>query len=318
MSAADESRQTRTAEAATPPPPRSWIPAEALGLIAGLGWAAGAAALMLPKTSDMTATVPVVILPAALILSVTLLGRGLRHQRAALAALTAAQARGPSSTEKSAAAAREATLLRRLEELAQAQRRLEAELKALVAAPEPAVAPPSRPEAQAPLPLDEAPGPAPLSRDDFIRALNFPETAEDAAGFAALRRAMADRPAGLMIRAAQDVLTLLSQNDVFMDDLHSDPARPELWRRFAAGERAGQVASLGGIRDRAALATVAERMKQDPVFRDAVHHFLRRYDTMLELFCAEASDAEIRAMADTRTSRAFMLLGRVAGVFDQP
>ncbi|MFC3118491.1 hypothetical protein ACFOHS_10535 [Jhaorihella thermophila] len=45
----------------------------------------------------------------------------------------------------------------------------------------------------------------PLTHEDFIRALNFPETAEDEEGFAALRRALRDRKAALLIRAAQDV-----------------------------------------------------------------------------------------------------------------
>tara|TARA_R110002094_G_scaffold111193_6_gene108105 strand:+ start:745 stop:918 length:174 start_codon:yes stop_codon:yes gene_type:complete len=57
-------------------------------------------------------------------------------------------------------------------------------------------------------------------------------------------------------------------------------------------------------------------MKQDPIFRDAGHHFLRRFDRAFAAFEKEASDAEISALADTRTVRAFMLLGRVAGTFD--
>ena len=57
-------------------------------------------------------------------------------------------------------------------------------------------------------------------------------------------------------------------------------------------------------------------MKQDPIFRDAAHHFLRRFDQMLANFEEEATDADISALGETRTARAFMLLGRVAGTFD--
>jgi hypothetical protein len=57
-------------------------------------------------------------------------------------------------------------------------------------------------------------------------------------------------------------------------------------------------------------------MKQDPIFRDAAHHFLRLFDKTFASFETRASDAEIAALADTRTARAFMLLGRVAGTFD--
>lgn len=156
----------------------------------------------------------------------------------------------------------------------------------------------------------------PLSTEDLIRALHFPETAEDIEGFAALRRALKDRSAAQLIQAAQDVLTLLSHEGIYMDDLRPDMARPEIWRQFAHGARGRAVASLGGVRDRSSLALTAGRMKQDPIFRDAAHHFLRLFDRMFTTFEAQASDAEISALGETRTARAFMLLGRVAGTFD--
>ncbi len=157
---------------------------------------------------------------------------------------------------------------------------------------------------------------APLATDDFIRALNFPETAEDEEGFAALRRALRDRKAAQLIQAAQDVLTLLSQDGIYMDDLRPDMARPDVWRQFAQGTRGRAVASLGGIRDRTSLALTSGRMKQDNIFRDAAHHFLRRFDQMIAEFEPTASDADISALSETRTARAFMLLGRVAGTFN--
>lgn len=156
----------------------------------------------------------------------------------------------------------------------------------------------------------------PLDIEDLIRAINFPESADDEEGFAALRRALADRNVASLIQAAQDVLTLLSQDGIYMDDLRPDPARPEIWRRFAQGERGRTVAALGGIRDRSSLALTAGRMRQDTIFRDAAHHFLRRFD---EVFCAfepQGSDEEVARFGATRTARAFMLLGRVTGTFD--
>ncbi len=156
----------------------------------------------------------------------------------------------------------------------------------------------------------------PVSISDFIRALNFPETADDREGFAALRRALQDRSVARLIQAAQDVLTLLSQEGIYMDDLQPDRSRPEIWRKFAQGDRGRSIAALGGVRDRSSLALTSGRMKQDPIFRDAVHHFLRQFDKTFVEFEAGASDQEIVALSDTRTARAFMLLGRVTGTFD--
>ena len=156
----------------------------------------------------------------------------------------------------------------------------------------------------------------PLSKSDFIGALNFPESPDDKPGFAILRRALQDRSAGQLVRAAQDVLTLLSQDGIYMDDLTPDHAPAALWRRFAKGERGREMSNLGGIRDRSCLALAAGRMREDTVFRDSVHHFLRLFDKGFARFAETATDAEIAALADTRSARAFMLLGRVAGTFD--
>jgi hypothetical protein len=157
---------------------------------------------------------------------------------------------------------------------------------------------------------------AQVSTADFISALNFPETAEDREGFAALRRALADRRAATLIRASQDVLTLLSQDGIYMDDLTPDRARPEVWRKFASGERGPAIAGLGGIRDRSSLALSAARMRQDTIFRDSAHHFLRAFDRTLQQMADGLTDQELVALSDTRTARAFMLLGRVSGIFD--
>ncbi|WP_299080638.1 hypothetical protein [uncultured Ruegeria sp.] len=156
----------------------------------------------------------------------------------------------------------------------------------------------------------------PLTTDVFVKALNFPETQDDTEGFDALRVALKDRKTAQLVQASQDVLTLLSQEGIYMDDLRPDMARPEVWRQFAQGARGKTVAALGGIRDRSSLALTAARMKQDPIFRDATHHFLRRFDNMIVEFDSIASDAELTELGETRTARAFMLLGRVAGTFD--
>lgn len=157
---------------------------------------------------------------------------------------------------------------------------------------------------------------APVSIGDFIRALNFPETVDDTEGFNALRRALTDRQTAKLVQASQDVLTLLSQDGIYMDDLNPDRARPEIWRKFADGQRGGAISGLGGVRDRSSLALSAGRMRQDQIFRDAVHHFLREFDKTFAVFAANATDQDIAALSDTRTARAFMLLGRVAGTFD--
>jgi hypothetical protein len=163
---------------------------------------------------------------------------------------------------------------------------------------------------------DDDPAADPIPNAEFVRALNFPEDERDAEGFRALRHALKDRFSAELVRSAQDVLTLLAEDGIYMDDLAPDRARPEVWRRFAQGERGKAIAALGGVRDRASLALTSGRMRQDPVFRDTAHHFLRKFDRTFAAFEPRAADADIVALAETRTARAFMLLGRVSGTFD--
>ncbi|QYK41851.1 MAG: hypothetical protein KF887_01515 [Paracoccaceae bacterium] len=223
------------------------------------------------------------------------------------------------------------TVEKRLDEIAAAQKQTEATLAMFVSRRDTALSVPSADRKAAlalpaPDPAAEQPAlalgtpaedlRAPLSVADFVRALHFPESAEDKEGFRALRLALEDRRASKLIRAAQDVLTLLAQDGIYMDDLKPDRARPDVWRRFAAGVRGREIAVLGGVRDRSSLALTAARMREDPVFRDAAHHFLRCFDRTFAEFEGTATDSELADLADTRTARAFMLFGRVTGTFD--
>jgi hypothetical protein len=216
-----------------------------------------------------------------------------------------------------------ASVERKLSQIAQATKKPDAPLATFTSSrdttPKSDIIPAKAPPPEQPAlglevqPEDNTP---PLPRVDLIRALNFPDTEGDAIGFAALRKALKDRSARQLVQASQDVLTLLSQDGIYMDDLAPDRSRPELWRRFAQGERGRAIGALGGVRDRTSLALTTARMREDPIFRDACHHFLRHFDKMLVSFEVVASDAELVEMSDTRTARAFMLLGRVTGAFD--
>ncbi|WGW04835.1 hypothetical protein [Tropicibacter oceani] len=270
----------------------------------------------------------VIVLPVALIWVAALSARSARMMRGESARLQAAidaiRQAYVNQAQKGRNEPPHPGLMKRLDEIASGQKNLEATL-AMIGSTRMAEASQNAVAANAATSDDQpalslgTPAEAlqpPLSNADFIRALNFPETAEDKEGFNALRRALKDRAAAQLIQAAQDILTLLSQDGIYMDDLRPDLARPEVWRTFAKGTRGRAIAPLGGVRDRSSLALAAGRMKQDPIFRDAAHHFLRRFDRSFAGFEPNASDAEITEFAGTRSARAFMLLGRVAGTFD--
>lgn len=214
----------------------------------------------------------------------------------------------------------EARIARQEKTLAALERRLikaEAALREGVqAGPAPAPAPPEPdPEAEPTLPLTGGSDPEPLSLDDTIQALNFPQDAQDEAGFAVLERALASRELSKLLRASEDCLTLLSHLQLYMDDLLPAPASAEDWRQFARGgvERAALL-PLRGINDPAALTAVQTSTRSDPIFRDAMLHFQRQFDQMLTAVAPGASDEALLNLLDTRSGRAFVLLVQVSGM----
>ena len=280
--------------------------------------------------ADSVLTVLAIVMPIALIwvaATAARTARGLREEAARLQASIDAMRAAYVDQQQRAALELRPGVVEKLEELIEAQRSVSAPGSPAVFSSLRAL-PPAEERAAVihPAPTPEVPQPGlalatpiekdPISVADFIKALNFPENEHDKEGFRTLRRALEDHATERLIRASQDVLTLLSQDGIYMDDLRPDRARPEVWRRFAQGARGRAVAALGGIHDRSSLVLAAGRMKKDPVFRDAAHHFLRHFDRTFMEFEKNASDAEIVALANTRTARAFMLLGRVAGTFD--
>ncbi|MFD1913278.1 hypothetical protein [Halodurantibacterium flavum] len=171
------------------------------------------------------------------------------------------------------------------------------------------------PDPQAALDFQDVPAPR-VTAEDLVLALNFPDDPDDAEGFRALHNALADPAAAKLIRAAQDVLTLLAQSGLYTDDLAPSDTDVGLWRRFARGERGRALAGLAALDTPEATAATTVLLRQDPVFRDAAHHFLRMFDKTLAAFEPEMQDIHLMWLAQTRTARAFMLLAGASGTFD--
>ncbi len=335
----DESEKTAAPSGLYQPPRKSEVTAiEVIALVLSLIWLLATVVFFLILQPNATAnslqfmmTMLAIFLPVAMIWVAAMAARSSRVMREEGQRLNAAvEALRQSYLTQNTGGSVEPTITKKLDEIAAAQRKTESALTmfsttretqaARAAAENQAVKPGAIVDAED-QGLLELGTPAedlspPLNNADLIRALHFPETADDQEGFAALRKALKDRQASQLVQAAQDVLTLLSQDGIYMDDLRPDLARPEIWRQFAEGTRGREIAALGGVRDRSSLALTAGRMKQDPIFRDAVHHFLRRFDKSFIEFEKSATDAEISSLSETRTARAFMLVGRVSGIFD--
>ncbi len=352
MSDAEESTSTthppappapfRTRQGSQPAPTGGFGSAEMIGLGLTLLWGliVGGFFLLVPSGEGgfdpivFVMTLFAVFMPVALVwigVSTAKASRIMREESARLTAAVDALRSSYVSQRQPGQDGRSTAVERKLEELVTAQRNAEAALariasRAGLAAEVPLPGKPAlsrpepRPEADAQPAFDlgtpAVTGADPISVEEFTRALNFPENEKDKAGFAALRKALRDPKISGLVHSAQDVLTLLSEDGIYMDDLSPAPARPAVWRKFGQGRRGEEISGMDGVRDRSCLALTSGRMRADPIFRDAVHHFLRKFDQTFAVFAETASDTEIIAVTETRTARAFMLLGKVSGTFD--
>jgi hypothetical protein len=179
--------------------------------------------------------------------------------------------------------------------------------------------PPVQPETgQASLPLaeDEAAPPARVPWADIIRALDFPRDADDQRGFDAVRSAVRDPQVAELLQAAEDVLTILAADGLHMEDFAPEHASLGAWRSYGDGTRGKAVAAIGGIMDELALERTRDRLRADPIFRDAGLVFVRRWNGLVGRILAEmGEDPALRDAADSRSGRAFMLVARAMGVF---
>ena len=325
------------------PTPSSWdemTAGEVVALVVAILWVAGVGGYMIflsgnaaraaPDDLRFVTTLIAIFMPVAMLWIAVLAARSTRVMREESHRLHAAidGMRQTYLADRQAAAStgEPSAIERKLAEIAQSAKQTEAAVATFTSTRSKAAQPPADTPPRGSASGDDQPTLAlgtpaedmapPMPRRDIIRALNFPDNESDRDGFSALKRALRDRALRQVIQASQDMLTLLSQDGIYMDDLRPDRSRPEVWRRFARGERGRAIAGLGGVRDRSSLALASGRMREDTVFRDSAHHFLRLFDRLLSSFEPEATDEDLVALSETRSARAFMLLGRVTGTFD--
>ena len=157
---------------------------------------------------------------------------------------------------------------------------------------------------------------ASVTIDDFIKAANFPDNANDKDGLGSLRKALEDRDLAKLLNAAQDSLRIMSEDGIYVDTVGITIGKVELWRDFSDGKRGKKISGIAVFHDTSILEKVSSRFKTDTVFIDVVHHFLRQFDVVFTEFSKNASDNEILKFSKTRTALTFLILANVAGTFD--
>ena len=152
--------------------------------------------------------------------------------------------------------------------------------------------------------------------DDFIKAADLPDSANDEEGLGALKRALQDRDLAKLLHATQDSLKILSQEGIYIDALDVKPGEITLWRDFGKGKRGKKLSGIINFSNKDILEEANLRFKTDTVFKDVVHHFLRQFDSVFTEFNNNASDDDISDFSTTRTAKTFLILAFITGTFE--
>ena len=150
-----------------------------------------------------------------------------------------------------------------------------------------------------------------LPLDTLIRALSFADHEDDTEGFEAIDRAMDNDATARLLEASQDVLHRLSTLDIFMDNLSLDIAQHEVWRFHAANASKSEIATLGAITETDVLERVANLLEQDGQFRESAQNLIDQVNDQMMDIIGDADADQVAAFANSRTIRAFILLGNI-------
>lgn len=155
-----------------------------------------------------------------------------------------------------------------------------------------------------------------LDWEKFVRAANFPDSEDDRETLEALYAVLTDREAAALLQTAEDVLSTLADLNLFMEDMPVHHAPAELWRSFILDGTTRDVLDIGGIRDAHAIQDVEFALNDRPEFLTISKTFFDQYEQLLTRLFEETDDPTLAVeLADTRTGRAYMLIGRAEGRF---
>ncbi|MEM1298051.1 MAG: hypothetical protein AAGH68_02135 [Pseudomonadota bacterium] len=133
----------------------------------------------------------------------------------------------------------------------------------------------------------------------------------------AVRAAAGDPDLAILLRQTSALAKALAEDKVHLEDLTLEHAPASLWHRYGMGERGPEIAVLGEVSDDITTALVRARLRGDMEFRTLAIRFADAYGRVLSRAAADLGpDPKLVEMAETRTGRAFVLLGGMVGAFN--
>lgn len=134
-----------------------------------------------------------------------------------------------------------------------------------------------------------------------------------------LEKMKSDADVAAVLLLTDQVAEELRHDKVFLEDLSVEHVSAPLWARFSRGERGGDLVSLAGISDDVSAAIVRARLRNAKGFRTLSLRLMIAYARLLERAVDDMGvDQRLVELAETRSGRAFMLIGGLTGTFEHP
>ncbi len=157
-----------------------------------------------------------------------------------------------------------------------------------------------------------------LDASTLIRAFNLPNDENDAEGYDAIDAAVRIESIATLLENSHQLLYTLADYDLIMDDLEIDLGLISTWRKYATDSTEGTVSSLGGTGTYLEIDKVSSIVNENSDFEERASTFNSHMDKFISQAIPQLKDEEIRKLAQTRTFRAFLLLGQVSSAGYNP
>ena len=154
-----------------------------------------------------------------------------------------------------------------------------------------------------------------MNWDLLLKALHFPNDANDTIGFEALNIARKDNLVLELLRVSEDFLNLLAHDGIYLDDLTVEAPSVEAWRNFINTDKKVSYKKLSCIGIDESIKKLKIRAKMDAVFRDTALMLFRRFDKLLRDRAETAEDHQIFKISATRSGKAFLIVGKISDIF---
>lgn len=150
-----------------------------------------------------------------------------------------------------------------------------------------------------------------LDAATLTRAFNLPNDENDTEGYDAIEAAVKIESLSTLLQNSHQILYTLADYDLIMDDLEIDMGLISTWRKFATDSPEGMISSLGGTGTFLEIDKVTSIVAENNDFEERANSFNKQMEEFISQAIPQLTDDEIKDLAQTRTFRAFLLLGQV-------